>query len=156
MPAQKDQYEVVRSTTISAPPAKVHGLITDFHEWTKWSPWEDLDPELERTYSGSGSGAGSVYEWSGNRKAGEGRMEITEDAPPSRVVIALDFIKPFKSSNTTTFEIEGDGDGSRVTWRMVGPKTLATKIMGIFKSMDKMVGPDFEKGLSRMKAAAEG
>lgn len=156
MAPQKDQYEVVRTTTIAASPARVHGLIGDFHQWPQWSPWEELDPDMQRAYSGAESGVGAVYEWSGNRKAGQGRMEITEDVAPSTVMIALDFIKPFKSSNTTTFAIEGNGDHTAVTWRMVGPKTLATKIMGIFKSMDKMIGPDFEKGLARLKAAAEG
>jgi uncharacterized protein YndB with AHSA1/START domain len=156
MTDSKDQYEVVRTTTIAAPAAAVHALIADFRQWTRWSPWEELDPDLRRTYSGADQGVGAVYAWSGNRKAGEGRMEITDDTPPERVVIALDFIKPFKSSNTTTFELGGDEGSTAVTWRMVGPKTLMTKLMGIFKSMDKMIGPDFEKGLARLKAAAEG
>jgi hypothetical protein len=155
MAASRDQYEVVRTTSIAAPAATVHALIADFREWPKWSPWEDLDPELHRTYSGAATGVGSVYEWRGNRKAGEGRMEITEDAAPGRVVIALEFIKPFKSSNTTTFLLGGTGDTTDVTWQMVGPKTFVTKVMGIFKSMDKMIGPDFEKGLAQLKAAAE-
>ena len=38
---------------------------------------------------------------------------------------------------------------------MIGPKTLATKVMGLFTSMDKMVGPDFEKGLARLKDVVE-
>lgn len=155
MAAPKDQYEVVRTTTIAAPAATVHALIDDFHRWPEWSPWEDLDPEMRRTYSGADAGVGGVYEWSGNRKAGEGRMEITESSAPTRVVIALEFVKPFKSSNTTTFELAEQGDATSVTWRMVGPKTFATKVMGIFKSMDKMIGPDFEKGLAQLKAAAE-
>jgi uncharacterized protein YndB with AHSA1/START domain len=155
MAPQKDQYEVVRSTTIAAPAATVHGLIDDFHRWPGWSPWEDIDPGMRRTYAGADSGVGAVYEWSGNRKAGEGRMEITESTEPSRVVIALEFIKPFKSSNTTTFELQEQDGTTTVTWRMVGPKTFATKVMGIFKSMDKMIGPDFEKGLAQLTAAAE-
>lgn len=80
-------------------------------------------------------------------------MEITESSP-ERVVVALDFIKPFKSSNTTTFELADRDGATEVTWRMVGPKTLFTKIMGVFKSMDSMIGPDFEKGLAQLDAAA--
>jgi len=151
--ATKDTYEVVRSTEIAAPASTVHGLIADFHEWTKWSPWEDLDPALERTYGGSDRGTGATYAWKGNRKAGQGRMEIKGDTP-DEVVVAVDFVKPFKSSSTATFSLEETGSSTHVTWTMVGPRTFMTKVMGVFTSMDKMIGPDFEKGLDQLSKAA--
>jgi uncharacterized protein YndB with AHSA1/START domain len=148
------EFEVKREATIAASRSAVYALLVDFHRWREWSPWEDLDPDLSRTYSGPDAGTGAVYEWTGNRKAGAGRMEITDAVEPARVQIALQFLKPFKSSNTTTFElVERDGD-TQVTWRMVGPKTLMTRVMGVFSSMDKMVGKDFDKGLARLRAAA--
>ncbi|HEX2174912.1 MAG TPA: SRPBCC family protein [Nocardioidaceae bacterium] len=150
-----DTYTVQRSVAIDAPPQRIYDQVADFHNWTNWSPWEDVDPELERTYSGAESGAGAVYRWSGNRKAGQGRMEIVEADEPSRVRIDLMFEKPFKARNDTVFGIQTDGSGSRVTWSMTGKKTLMTKALGIFTSMDKMLGPDFEKGLGRLKATAE-
>ncbi len=150
-----DTYTVERIATINAPAASIYAHIADFHNWTAWSPWDDLDPDMERTYSGTESGAGATYFWSGNRKAGEGRMEITEAVEASRVSIALDFLKPFKSSSTTTFDLKTDGEATRVTWTMVGPMTLMTRVMSIFKNMDKMIGPDFEKGLERLKTVAE-
>ena len=95
-----------------------------------------------------------VYEWVGNRKAGQGRMEITAAEAPSRLEIALQFIKPFKSSNTTTFVLDERDGATQVSWRMVGPKTLMTRVMGVFMSMDKMVGRDFERGLAQLSEAA--
>jgi hypothetical protein len=83
-------------------------------------------------------------------------MEIADAAEPSRVRIDLSFEKPWKSRNDTVFTIEPTQAGSRVTWTMTGDKTLMTRVLGIFTSMDKMVGPDFEKGLSRLKAVTEG
>lgn len=151
----EDYYTVERSSEIDAAPARVFPLIADLHEWTRWSPWEDLDPNLRRTYSGAESGVGAVYAWSGNRKAGQGRMEITEATEPSTVRVDLLFEKPFKSRSNVVFTIEPQGDGSLVTWTMNGRNTLMTRLMGIFKSMDAMVGPDFEKGLRRLKTAAE-
>lgn len=151
----EDTYTVERCATIDAPPSRVYKQIVDFHNWTKWSPWEGIDPELKRTYSGAPSGIGAVYEWSGNRKAGEGRMEITSAAESSRVQIDLVFEKPFKARNDTLFAIEPQGSGSRVTWSMSGKKTVLMKAMGIFKSMDKFLGPDFEKGLAQLKVTAE-
>ena len=150
-----DTYSVERSETIAAPPARVYDQVADFRNWAKWSPWEGLDPALKRTYSGAESGTGAAYAWSGNRKAGQGRMEITDVTEPSRVQIDLVFEKPFKARNDTVFTIAPEGSGSRVTWSMTGKKTLMTTVMGIFRSMDKMIGPDFEKGLARLRTTTE-
>ena len=149
-----DIYRVERVATIPAPADVVYAHIVDLRKWASWSPWEGLDPDLKRTYSGADSGVGAAYAWSGNREAGEGTMEITEAVEPSHVAIALDFVKPFRSSSATTFDLVPEGDGTRVTWTMTGPKTLLTRMMGLFKSMDAMIGPDFEKGLTRLTAVA--
>ena len=150
-----DTYTVERTTTINAPVETIYRQIADFHNWRAWSPWDDLDPDMQRSYSGPDSGVGAGYAWSGNRKAGEGTMKITEVVEPASVQIALEFLKPFKSSSTTTFNLQPQGESTEVTWTMTGPNTLMTRIMGIYKSMDKMVGPDFEMGLSQLKAATE-
>ena len=152
----KDTFTVERSTTIKAPAAAIHARLVDFHRWAEWSPWEDIDPGMTRTFSGAGSGVGAVYEWSGNRKAGAGRMEVLEDEAPSGVTIDLQFLKPFKAHDTIRFNLVEAAGATTVTWALTGPRTFMTKVMGIFKSMDAMVGPDFEKGLNRLKAAAEG
>lgn len=145
-----DTYTVERSAVIPAPREAVHGALVDFHAWEHWSPWQDVDPDMEQTYTGPDAGVGAVMAWKGNRKAGAGRMEIT-DVTPTSVVVDLQFLKPFKAHNTTSFTLAPEGDGTKVTWTMVGPKTFMTKVMGIFTSMDKMIGPDFEKGLSRLE-----
>lgn len=149
-------YTVERSTTIDAAADVVYAQLADFHHWTRWSPWEDVDPEMQRTYSGSPSGAGAVYAWQGNRRAGRGRMEITGAEPASRVVIDLLFEKPFKARNDTFFRIEPQGSSSRVTWSMTGKQTVATKLMSVFVTMETFLGRDFEKGLRRLKAVCEG
>jgi hypothetical protein len=148
-------YEVTRSTSIRANPAAVHALVDDFRKWTQWSPWEDLDPDLQRTYSGPESGKGARYAWKGNRKAGEGSMEITASAP-DHVDVDLRFMKPFSNVSKVRLALRQSATGSDVTWTMTGesPKGL----MGLFTRivpMDKLVGKDFEKGLARLKAVAE-
>jgi hypothetical protein len=96
-----------------------------------------------------------VYEWAGNRKAGQGRMEITYASPRSKVTIKLDFLKPFEGHNTTEFTLESKGSSTDVTWAMYGPQAYVAKIMSVFISMDSMIGKDFDSGLSNMKAIAE-
>ena len=150
-----DTYTVERTQKITAAPADVFTHIVDLREWDKWSPWDAMDPEMKKTYSGDPGMVGSGYHWTGNRKVGEGQMTITEVAAPSRVAIDLQFIKPFKSESVTEMLVAEDGDGSTVTWRMTGQHNWMSKIMGIFRSMDKMVGPDFEKGLASLKDVAE-
>lgn len=150
-----DTYTVERSTTIAASPTEVYSHLIDFRNWSAWSPWQELDPDMEKTYSGAESGVGSQYAWVGNRKVGRGSMEITEAKDNSEVQIALEFLKPFKASNTTVLKLTPEGDGTRVSWTMMGQNTILTRIMGIFKSMDSMVGPDFERGLTKLKTVAE-
>jgi uncharacterized protein YndB with AHSA1/START domain len=153
---QPDTFQVERSVLIKAPPEKVFGYLNDFHQWPAWSPWERLDPAMQRTYGGAASGKGATYAWSGNDDVGQGRMEIVDSTAPGLVGIELDFIKPFASHNQTRFALHRRGDGTAVTWTMSGPSPFITKLMGVFVSMDQMVGKDFEKGLAQLKAAAEG
>lgn len=149
------EFLVERSTVIDASPDVVQPLLDDFRKWQAWSPWEDVDPDLKRTYSGPDSGVGASYAWEGNRKAGSGQMVITESVPGSKVVLDLNFLKPFKAENVTTFLLEPNGAGTTVRWQMTGRNNLFFRIVGVVFPMDKMVGKDFEKGLAQLKAAAE-
>jgi hypothetical protein len=153
--AKPDRFEVRRSASIQAPPEKLYPLIADFHEWAAWSPWEKIDPAMKRSHSGAPSGMGAVYEWEGNKQVGKGRMEITDAAPPSKVTIKLDFVAPFEAHHVAELSLAGRGDATDVTWAMRGASPFVMKVMGVFMSMDKMVGKDFERGLANLKALAE-
>ncbi len=150
-----DTFRVERSITIAAPAATIYPLVNDFHNFQRWSPWERLDPAMERSISGAPSGVGAVYEWSGNSKAGAGRMEIKESAPLSRIVTEIAFRKPIASTNTAEYTFTPVGDSTKVTWAMYGPSPFVSKVMQVFVSMDDMIGGDFERGLTAMKSAAE-
>ncbi|MEV6428599.1 SRPBCC family protein [Nocardia sp. NPDC051463] len=148
------EFEVVRQAVITAEPSRIHGLIDDFHEWTKWSPWEDIDPQLQRSYTGSDAGVGAKYAWDGNRKAGRGAMEITS-SDDHEIGIRLAFEKPFKAVNRTTFELSPVNGGTEVVWRMTGQRQGLMGLIGKVFPIDNMIGKDFEKGLGRLKAVAE-
>lgn len=150
-----DTFRVQRSASINAPPEKIFPFINDFHSWIAWSPWEKLDPALKRTYSGAPNGKGTVYEWEGNHNVGKGRMEITDTAPPSKVVIKLDFMKPFEAHNIAEFTLDAQGNSTNVMWAMYGPTPYFAKVIHTFVSMDSMVGKQFEEGLVNLKTLAE-
>ena len=150
-----DTFRIERSTNIKAPPEKIFPLINGFHQWEAWSPWEKIDPAVKRRYSGADSGKGAVYAWQGNKDIGQGRMEIIESTPSSNVVIKIHFIKPFDAHNTIEFTLERRGDTTKVTQAMYGSSPFISKLMGLFFSMDEMVGEKYEEGLASLKAIAE-
>ena len=150
-----DSFRVERSMVIKADPAKVYALLNDFHQFASWSPWQNLDPAMKTTYSGASSGQGAIYEWSGNDAVGAGRMEILKTEPNTSVTVKLDFLRPFEGHNTTQYTLAGSGGMTTVTWAMFGPSPYISKVMGVFVSMDSMIGKDFERGLATLKAVAE-
>ncbi|MBI2275928.1 MAG: SRPBCC family protein [Dechloromonas sp.] len=150
-----DTFRVERSISIKAPAEKIFPLIDDFHRWEQWSPWEKVDPALKRTYSGAASGRGAAYAWFGNKEIGEGKMEIVESTPPARLLIKIDFQAPFEAHNTVEFTLRAQGDSTVLSHAMFGPSPYLAKLMGLFFSMDKMVGDKFEEGLGSLKAIAE-
>lgn len=151
-----DTFRIERTAMIEAPPEKIFALINDFRMWEIWSPWEKMDPALKRTYGGAESGKGAVYEWHGNKSVGEGRMEIIESTPPAKAVLKLDLKKPLEAHNTVEFVLEPQGDTTKITQAMYGPSPYISKLMGIFFSMDKMVGEKYEEGLATLKAVSSG
>lgn len=153
---QPSSFEVTRTATINAPASEVHALINDFHKWEGWSPWEKMDPAMKKTFEGSPVGQGAIYKWVGNSEVGEGQMTILESQAPNLVKIKLDFLKPMTASNLTEFKVQEAGAASSVSWSMNGQADFLTKAFCLFLGgMDKMVGPDFEKGLTQLKALAE-
>jgi hypothetical protein len=150
-----DTFRIERRASIHAPMETIFPFINEFDRWSSWSPWEAMDPALKRTRRGPAAGKGAVYEWEGNNKVGQGRMEIKESVPPSKVTIQLDFIKPYRARNVAEFTLQGRGGSTDVTWAMHGPQPFMMKVMGALMNMDKMIGKNFETGLANLKIAAE-
>jgi uncharacterized protein YndB with AHSA1/START domain len=149
-------FHIERSLALAVPPARVFPHVNDFHAWAAWSPWEGLDPKMERTFTGPTSGPGASYAWrSDNGKVGEGRMTIEQGEPPSHLAIRLDFIKPMNATNAIDFSFAPDGAGTKVTWTMDGHNGFMGKAFSLVMNMDKLVGGDFEKGLASLKRVAE-
>jgi uncharacterized protein YndB with AHSA1/START domain len=150
-----DTFSIVRSLKINAAPEQVFAEINDFNRWKSWSPWEKKDLTMQRTFSGSASGVGTIYEWNGNNNVGQGRMEILESTAAQKIIIKLDFFKPFEAHNMAEFTLKKDGEATLVKWEMRGPQPFVSKLMCIFMNMDKMVGTDFEAGLANLQKLSE-
>jgi len=148
-------FSVRRATSVKAPAERIFPLISDFHQWGGWSPYENKDPAMKRSYSGASSGRGAIYAWDGNRNVGSGRMEILDASAPSKIVIKLDFFTPFEGHNTAEFTMLPQDDGTGVTWSMHGPAPFMSRLMQVFINLDNMIGRDFEIGLANLKKLAE-
>lgn len=153
--SRPSDFRVARTILIDAPPAAAFAQIEDLRRWPAWSPFEKLDPAMQRRYEGASEGVGAIYDWTGNRQAGEGRATIVDRRDGERLRIRLDFRKPFRASNLAEFAFEPVGAQTRVTWAMSGRNNFLFKAFGVFMSMDKMVGGMFEQGLQELKSVAE-
>jgi hypothetical protein len=150
-----DTFSVERAIDIKAAPDRIFPLINDFHQWVSWSPYENKDAAMKRSYSGAESGTGAVYGWEGNSQVGAGRMEILEESVPSKILIKLDFFKPFEGHNTAEFTMLPQGGATHVNWVMRGPAPFISKLMQVFMNLDHMIGKDFEIGLANLKKLTE-
>lgn len=150
-----DEFAVLRTTKISAAPEKVFPHVNELKKWDAWSPWAKIDPNCKMTYFGPPAGVDASYSWAGNNKVGEGKLTITESVPSNLIRLRLEFLKPFKATNTAEFKFTSEGGQTLVTWSMIGKNNFFFKVFGLFMDCDTMVGKDFEKGLAGLKSVVE-
>ena len=149
------EVHVERSTEIGAPAKVVFAQINDLKKWEQWGPWYEKDPNIKGEYSGPEAGVGATYSWeSDHKEVGEGSVTITESVEGQSIKTSLDFMKEGKATGDFIFEAVEE-NVTKVTWSMdadMGMNPIG-KFMGLM--MDKMVGPDFEKGLANLKSYTE-
>lgn len=150
------EYRVERSAPVAAPAEVVFEQIGNFHKWAAWSPWEKLDPKMQKTFEGPERGVGASYAWKGDDKVGSGKMTITKEDAPKELGIKLEFLEPFTSVADTTFTLASqNSEQTQVTWSMAGKSNFMSKVFSVFMDMDKMIGADFEKGLAQLNTVAK-
>lgn len=151
---QPDEFRVTRSAVLKAPPAAVFEQVNDLTKWQAWSPWARMEPLAKTEFSGPKSGKDAVFKWTG-KKTGQGIMTITESRPGEFIRLRLEFLKPMQATNTAEFTFAPEGAQTRVTWTMYGPNKLMNKVVNLVMNCEKMVGGQFEQGLSFLKEVVE-
>ncbi|MBL8791311.1 MAG: SRPBCC family protein, partial [Rhizobiales bacterium] len=133
----------------------IFAIVSDLQRNKEWSPWIAMDPAIELSFSGPGNGGpgvGQKMSWtSKNPQVGTGWQEVTALAPNERVVSALDF-----SGNkaTATLLLKPQGEATAITWAFDATLSgVAERWFGLF--FDRLIGPDFESGLTKLKGVAE-
>jgi uncharacterized protein YndB with AHSA1/START domain len=147
-------FLVERTATTVAQPEAVFALLNDFHQWSRWSPWEKADPDVKRTFDGPASGPGAGYAWSGSGDGGEGRMKIIDAKPGKSLTIELEFSKPFPAKGRATFTLLPLEGGTRVRWSMKGDSGFVGKAMSLASDTEALVDKDLAQGLANLDQAA--
>ncbi|MEO5913063.1 MAG: SRPBCC family protein [Luteolibacter sp.] len=149
------EFSYQRNITISATPSLVFPHVNDLHKWQVWSPWAKKDPAAKSVFEGPTAGVGAAMSWAGNNDVGEGKMTLVESKPDELVQYRLDFKKPFEGTNIADFTFKPEGGNTRVKWTMSGKNTFVFKAISLFMDCDKMIGGEFEKGLTDLKGIVE-
>lgn len=147
-------YRVERSTVIAAPPEVVYGYVSRLAMMKEWGPWQEMDKDQVQSIEGADGTVGAVWMWEGDT-VGKGMQTLTALEPNKSVRAELKFLEPMESVSTATYELQALGDSTMLTWGMEGENGFVGKIVGVFMDMDAMIGPDFEKGLAKLKGMAE-
>lgn len=146
-------YRVERSVTIQARPEVVYPLFGDLRRWREWGVWQARDPGMKATFSEKSTGVGAWSAWE-SKTEGNGRMTLTVCAPPKRVVYRLEFPEMGTSSEGTLTVTPAEG-GVTVVWTDAGDLGLNPMFRWFGLFIGRMIGPDFEQGLAKMKRVAE-
>jgi effector-binding domain-containing protein len=156
---------VERSITINRPASQVFAVLNSYRRFNDWSPWAAKDPNTKYSMTGPASGVGAKFSWQGDPKTvGSGSQEITESTPTSSITTALDFGDMGKARAHFALTPDAAPTATKVVWTLDTQAPLALdgeivwnvvgRYMGLF--MDKMVGPDYEQGLAKLKNVVEG
>jgi uncharacterized protein YndB with AHSA1/START domain len=148
-----DEVNLQRQTVINAPPEKVFSLVSEYKRFNEWSPWAELDPNAVYTFEGPDTGVGAKMSWASNDPdVGAGSQTITESVPNSRVGVDLDFGAMGKSQ--AYWDLKPEGTGTLATWGFkMRLESMMDRWFGLL--MERFIGPDYDKGLAKLKALAE-
>jgi polyketide cyclase/dehydrase/lipid transport protein len=151
--SRPDAFRIERSQRIRASADTVFARIDDLREFNTWNPFAAADPSVKIVYSGPDRGTGAAYEWDSTGRAGKGRMTVVESQTARRVVMRLEFLKPFTATNTAEFSLVSEGPVTNITWAMTGTCGFVHKLCGLVFNSDKMVGGELTKGPREPEAA---
>ncbi len=144
-------YNVTRSIHIETNPTHVAAYVKNLNQWPHWSPWEECEPKLDIKVGDKISGVGASQSWSGEQ--GNGRLEFTE-VSEDKVAYTCYFENDTMTADCV-MHFKAEGDHTHVEWTMTG--RVDTLVVGGYMALmvDKMTAPMFERGLEKLKNAAE-
>ncbi len=147
--------KIERSIIINSSKEEVFKNLRYYSNRAKWSPWLEKDPQVKTSIEGTDGEVGAIYKWEGNKDVGKGLQTIMRIEDMQKIEDKLQFLEPFKSEADAYLQM-GDSAGMvKVSWGFISESPRPFNIFNLFMDMDKMVGPDFQNGLSKLKMLCE-
>ncbi len=144
-------YVVKRSCMIRGSKNELFKEVADYSNWVHWSPWMEKDSTVKNTIDGSAMSIGHNMHWTSN-KSGNGSLVITAVNPSDSVRMQLQY-NDMDMHSDMQFILEQKGDSVSISLISSGELKFMSRIFGLL--FDKMLGGDYERGLSRLKAYIE-
>jgi effector-binding domain-containing protein/uncharacterized protein YndB with AHSA1/START domain len=149
-----DRTEIRRTVQIGAPPEVIYRHISTLRAQHEWGPWKDMDRDQKVEFTGEDGAAGAVQTWSGDT-VGSGSMRLVELVQNRKVSSELVFNEPWNAEFQVEMLLAPEADGTAMSWTMSRENNGLARVMAMFTDMDKMIGPDLDRGLENLKAIAE-
>jgi hypothetical protein len=145
-------YRVERALVIKARPEAILPQVADLRAWKNWGAWQERDPGMKLSYSAQTTGVGAWSQWE-SAKEGNGKMTISAQTA-TKVAYLLEF-PDMGTKSEGSIELVSEAGGTRVVWVDAGDlgNNPMNRWFGLF--VDKLIGPDFERGLSNIKKLVE-
>ncbi len=144
-----------RSIVIKAPKEAVFANVKMFGNYQKWSPWLEKDSTAKTAIEGADGTVGAKYTWIGNKEVGQGEQTISKLEDNKTVETDIHFIKPWDGKATSYIHLEDAEGGTKVTWGFNSEMPRPFNVMGLFMNPEKMIGDEYDKGLSNLKSVTE-
>ncbi|NOU50653.1 SRPBCC family protein [Pseudoalteromonas sp. JBTF-M23] len=151
-----ESYHVERHIVIKRPVEPVFSYIKYLKNQSNYSKWEQMDPNMEKSYKGEDGTVGFVSTWrSDDPDVGAGEQEIIKIDENKRIDFELRFIEPFQSTDPAYMITEGVSGGTKVTWGFRGNMDYPINLMLLVMDFEQVLGNDLQVGLDNLKEILE-
>lgn len=152
---EKD-YALERDIVINRPSQEVFDYIKYLKNQDVYSKWNQMDPDMKSTYTGTDGTVGFISAWEGDKNVGKGEQEIIRIVEGERVDTQLRFIEPFESVSDAYMITESLGDDqTRVIWGFSGRMSYPMNLFLLVMDMEESIGADYDHGLQNLKDILE-
>lgn len=123
--------------------------------FTKWSPFFEVDPTQKTNIKGTDGQVGAQFHWEGNKGKDLGYQEIKEIRPLDYIKMECEIQKPFQAQPTFEYSFTKTGNSIKVIQDFNLESGLVDSffmwLFGAKKDMKKMNG----RGMELLKIACE-
>jgi len=152
----KKDYSVEKEIVINRSKQEVFDYVKYIKNQDAYSKWNQMDPDMEKTYHGTDGTVGFIYAWDSDQNAGKGEQEIKNIVDGERIDCELRFKEPMESTAPVYMSTESVGTNqTKVKWGFKGTMPYPMNLMILVMNMENIIGDDLQIGLNNLKRVLE-